>query len=103
MRRSIFRQRHFSIQAIYGYCRKSGNAKPIQKYIENIIEVIDNYTETIPGKQKMLWDYIKSLRRDNNEVSPENESDQMHPGPKDNAGILNRQYGSVFIRENISY
>ena len=51
----------------------------------------------------MLWDYIKSLRKDNNEVSPENESDQMHPGPKDNVGILNRQYGSVFIRENISY
>ena len=70
------------------------------KYVENLIEVGNEDTDHRPGKQKRFWSYIKSLRKDNSGVSPLKENGKMHADPLDKSNILNRQYESIFTRED---
>ena len=67
-------------------------------YINNLIEEEDeNHHHT---KQKRFWNYIKSLRKDNNGISPLKDKGRLFNTPKNKADILNRQYMSVFTHEN---
>ena len=71
------------------------------KYIEDIIEVGDPDQEHQP-KQKRLFNFIKSLRRDNSGIAPLKENGKVHANPKDKADILNRQYESTWTKEDVN-
>jgi hypothetical protein len=72
------------------------------RYIENIIEVGDPDSEQPPSKQKRFWSYIKSLKKDSCGVSPLKHNGKLYSEPNDKANILNRQYESMFTREDKS-
>ena len=76
--------------------------KAYWEYVDNIIEFGDPEKDENPGKQKRFWSYIKSLRKDTSGVSLLKENGKMHADPKDKADILNRQYESVFTKEDTS-
>ena len=48
---------------------------------------------------KRFWSFVKSLRKDNSGVAPLKDQGKMHADPVDKANILNRQYESVFTKE----
>ena len=56
------------------------------KYIENIVEV-GNPDQEYQPKQKRLFNFIKSLRRDNSGIAPLKEKGRLHADPKDKAEI----------------
>ena len=56
-----------------------------------------------PCKQKRFWSFIKSLRKDSSGMAPlkeKLENGKMHADPKDKTNILNRQYESVYTKED---
>ena len=69
------------------------------KYLDNLIEVGDPGQEHQP-KQKRLFSFVKSLRRDNSGIAPLKEHGRLHDNPKDKADILNRQYESTWTKED---
>ena len=69
------------------------------KYIENIVEV-GNPDQEYQPKQKRLFNFIKSLRRDNSGIAPLKEKGRLHVDPKDKTDILNRQYESTWTKED---
>ena len=69
------------------------------RYIENIIEVRNPDREHQP-MQNRLYNFIKSLRRDNRDIAPLKEKGRLHDEPKDKADYLNRQYESTWIKED---
>ena len=58
---------------------------------------------TDPTGKKRFWSFIKSLRKDSSCVSPLKEHGKMHADPKDKTKILNRQYESVYTKEDTSH
>ncbi|MCG8077241.1 MAG: hypothetical protein JAY75_13485, partial [Candidatus Thiodiazotropha taylori] len=72
------------------------------KHVENIIDLGDPEADHRPGKQKRFWTFIKSLRKDSCGVAPLKENGKMHADPQDKSNILNRQYESVYTREDTS-
>ena len=70
-------------------------------YINNLIDPPDSDKDRA-SNQKRFWNYIKSLRRDNCGVSPLRFEGKLHSAPGDKANILNRQYESVFTKEDTS-
>ena len=73
------------------------------KHVENIIDIGDPESDYRPNKQKRFWSFIKSLRKDSSGVSPLKENGKMHADPKDKTNILNRQYESVYTKEDTSH
>ena len=69
------------------------------RHIENIIEIGNPDQEHQP-KQKRLFNFIKSLPRDNRGIAPLKEKGRLHDDPKDKADILNRQYESTWTKED---
>ena len=65
-----------------------------------MIDLGDSDIEDRPGKQKPFWSFIKSLRKDNSGVAPLKGRGKMHADPVDKTNILNRQYESVYARED---
>ena len=59
-----------------------------------------NESDHQPNKQKRFWSFIKSLRKDSSGVAPLKENGKMHADPKDKTNILNRQYESVYTKED---
>ena len=70
------------------------------KNVENIIDIGDPESDHQPSKQKRFWSFINLLRKDNSGVAPLKENDKMHADPKDKTNILNRQYVSVYTKED---
>ena len=86
----------------YKECKKALQKSERQAYwtyINDIIKVEDPEVDR-PSKQKMFWNYIKSLRKDSTGVSPLKDNGRLFNSPKDKADILNRQYQSVFTHED---
>ena len=48
---------------------------------------------------KIVWSYIKSLRKDNTGLAPLKDKCRLFNATVDNANILNRRYQSVFTQE----
>ncbi|MEW8544204.1 MAG: reverse transcriptase family protein, partial [Candidatus Thiodiazotropha sp.] len=69
-------------------------------YLDQLINFGDPDTETQLGKMKRFWSFVKSLKKDNSGVAPLKEQGKMHADPVDKSNILNRQYESVFTKEN---
>ena len=69
-------------------------------YINNIIETGDPDNDHTPPKQKRFWNYIKSLRKDSTGIAPLKDNGRLFNTSKDKADILNRQYQSVFTKED---
>ena len=67
-------------------------------YLENII-CYDENTET-SQKQKKLWNYISSTKKDSSGVAPLRSEGVLVDDTKQKAEILNKQYHSVFTPEN---
>ena len=70
-------------------------------YVNNLIEPPEddvNTSYTVP--QKRFWSYIKALRKDTTGITALRSGGKLFSGPKDKADILNKQYQSVFTREN---
>ena len=102
---------------LYSRMKKTKNAADIRKYkeskrkvqkaernsywnyINNIIEVGDDQNGP-PNKQKRFWNYIKSLKKDNTGIAPLKDNGRLFNTAKDKANILNRQYQSVFTKED---
>ena len=57
-------------------------------------------SETRPSNNKKFWKYIKSIKKDSCGVAPLKDNGRTHSDAMDKANILNRQYQSVFTREN---
>ena len=72
------------------------------KYIENLIELVDNEQEQHPSEQKRFFSFIKSLKNDSSGVAPLRDQGKLHSDPVDKANILNRQYQSQFTDEDKS-
>ena len=72
------------------------------QYIEDLIDIGDPHSDQQPPKQKRFWNYIKSLRKDNCGVSPLKDKGKLYSEPIDKATIFNKQYQSVFTKENNS-
>ena len=68
------------------------------KYINSLFESSDQ--TDIPTAQKKFWNYIKSLKKDCTGVSALKENGALYSDPKSKANILNRQYESVFTKED---
>ena len=68
-------------------------------YINNIIETNELGNE-YPPKQKRLWCYIKSLRKDSTGIVPLKDNGRLFYPSKDKLDILNRQYQTVFTHED---
>ena len=51
-----------------------------------------------PSKQKRFWSYIKSLK--NTGIAPLKDNERLFNTAIDKANIVNRQYQSVFTKEN---
>ena len=94
--------------------KKTRNESDIRKYKEskkatqkaerqwnyiNIIETDDPGNDH-PPTQKRFWNYIKSLRKDSTGIAPLKDNGRLFNASKDKADIFNRQYLSVFTREN---
>ena len=82
-------------------CKKAVQKQERQSYwnyINNIIEVGDPDSDQQP-KQKRLWNYIKSLRKDTTGVAPLKDNCRLFNAPRDKAEILSRQYQSVYTQE----
>ena len=47
-----------------------------------------------------MWKFIKSRKCDNVGVAPLNDRNELYTDNRDKANILNRQFCSVFTREN---
>ena len=72
-------------------------------YINDLIEPPSDNQEHSRNRQKRFWHYIKSLRRDNCGVSPLRDHEgKLCSAPSDKANILNKQYESVFTKEDSS-
>ena len=50
---------------------------------------------------KIVWSYIKSLRKDNTGLAPLKDKCRLFNATVDNANILNRRYQSVFTQEEL--
>ena len=61
-------------------------------------EILNIKTGLENNNVKPLWRYIKGQRNDNIGVSPLKENGQVHSESKVKAGILLRQFSSVFTR-----
>ena len=70
------------------------------QHVEKVIDLGDSDIEDKPGKQTRFWSFIKSLRKDNSGVAPLKDRGKMHADPVDKSNILNRQYESVYTRED---
>jgi hypothetical protein len=71
-------------------CRNAHN-----KYIYDIV-----HSDTASKRSKKLGAFIKSKRTDQMGVSPLKEGGFMHVDPKTKANILNRQFTSVFSKDD---
>ena len=69
------------------------------KYLDNLIEVGDPGQEHQP-KQKRIFSFVKSLRRDNSGIALLREHGRLHDDPKDKDDILNWQYESAWTKED---
>ena len=90
---------------LHKYKKIKARAQKLQRqaywtYVNTIIDSTDD-TEK-PSSQKRFWRYIKSLRKDNTGVAPLKENGRLYTEPKAKANILNRQYQSVFTREDVT-
>ena len=70
------------------------------QYINNLIDPPDEFGNNQGSNQKKFWSYIKSLRKDNTGIAPLRENGKLFSSPKDKANILNKQYQSVFTKED---
>ena len=68
-------------------------------YIKNILEVNADHDDK-PLKQKRLWSYIRSVRKDNTGILPVKDKGRLFKALKDKANILNRQYLPTFTQED---
>ena len=69
------------------------------KYLDNLIEAGDPGQEHQP-KQKRIFSFVKSLRRDNSGIALLREHGRLHDDPKDKDDILNWQYESAWTKED---
>ena len=53
-----------------------------------------------PQKQKKLWNFIKSIRKEATGIAPLKGNGRLFNSPYDKANILNRQYQAQFTRED---
>ena len=72
--------------------RKAHNEYVEQKLIDQLIRGLEE------GSTKPFWRYVKSLRRDNSEISPLKQDGKLHNDPKDKAEIINNQFKNVFTQ-----
>ena len=70
-------------------CRRAYN-----EYVRDKICPVDNQNS------KHLWTFVKSLRCDNNGVAPLSANGISHSDEKTKANILNKQFASVFSRDD---
>ena len=96
---SSIRQRYLKTKAAVQKLRRQN----YWQYINNLIDPPKEGEQNSPSNQKRFWNYIKSLRRDNCGVSPLRDHEgKLNSAPLDKANILNRQYVSVFTKEDPS-
>ena len=106
-RNKLFKKQQASHRAIdishYRHIKakvQKAERKAYWKHVENIIDIGDPESDHQPNKQKRFWSFIKSLRKDSSGVAPLKENGKMHADPKDKTNILNRQYESVYTKED---
>ena len=61
----------------------------------------ENKDQKFGETQKKFWKHIKSVKKDRTGTAPLKENGLLHSDAKSKAGILNRQYQSVFSQEDI--
>ena len=70
-------------------------------YLDKMLDFGDPDTENQSGKMKRFWSFVKSLRKDNSGVAPLKDQGKMHADSVDDkSNILNRQYESVYTKED---
>ena len=67
---------------------------------DNILE--EKAEEDFKNTQKKFWKHIKSVKKDRTGTAPLKENGLLYSDPKSKADILNRQYQSVFSREDLN-
>ena len=69
--------------------------------VDHIIDEGEPWQEHHP-KQKRFWSLIKSMRKDTSRIAPLKENGRLHAEPKDKTGVINRQYESIWTKEDRS-
>jgi hypothetical protein len=67
-------------------------------HVESIVTPME--TDNPYASMKRFWSFIKNMRTDNSGVSALKENGKVLSSPKEKADALNRQFESVFTREN---
>ena len=68
-------------------------------YLDKMLDFGDPQAEQEAGKMKRFWSFVKSLWKANSGVIPLKEHGKMHADPVDGANIPNKQYETVFTKE----
>ena len=100
-------------QKLYNRAKLTGNTNDWQKY-RNVKKSTNHHLKRSHrhhvnnklsdalenNNTKPFWSYIKSLRNDNNGVAPIKAEGKLHSDPTQKANLLNRQFQSVFVKED---
>lgn len=81
--------------------RPQSNGKKDELTVAILIEA-GGVDREVASKQKRLFKYAKSLKKDGTGISPLKEKGRLFSPSKDKAGILRRQYESTFTQEDTS-
>jgi len=81
---------------------QSMTRKAYWSHIENCITGTEDEKANKANTQKRFWKHIKATKKDHVGTAPLKENGLLFSDPKAKADILNRQYQSVFSREDSS-
>ncbi len=99
------RQKHSKEHAdilAYKHLKRNVQSQIRKSYWENIESILSGDEDSTYKTQNKFWKSIKASKRDRTGTSPLRKNGLLISGAKDKADILNRQYTSVFSREDTS-
>ena len=80
---------------------KKAERQSYWNFVDHIIGEGEPGQEHHP-KQKRFWSLIKSMWKDTSGIAPLKASGRLHAEPKDKTDVMNRQYESIWTKEDSS-
>ena len=87
---------------MYKHLKRNVQTQIRKSYWENVESILSGDEASTYQTQNKFWKFIKASKRDRTGTSPLRDNGLLISEAKDKADILNRQYISVFSREDTS-
>ena len=87
---------------VYKHLKRNVQTQIRKSYWENVESILSGDEASTYQTQNKFWKFIKASKRDRTGTSPLRDNGLLISEAKDKADILNRQYISVFSREDTS-